>query len=419
MMIASYLVQLFEHCPSFEKKPGYDPATALLFFSQDVTGVCTRAGLASEEALLARLVTDRYAQLQALLTSSPALHAFYLVNSLGEYAAIPADRDELGRLRYEASVQKRTGIQANLVLELMCRVLNENEPLQACFSFKAQKSFFFLSHDIDSLYGSLLQDGLWALKHGRFDVLLKLFATALAARPHWFNIDLVMKTESDYGFRSTFYWLVNQGKIDARQTNSDYNIGSARVRNAIASSAQNGFEAGLHKSISPESFRTELDKLAFVKPVGNRYHYLKFAVPALYDTIEESGLKLDASLGFAEHYGFRNNYGYPFQPFNTHTGQPYSFLEVPLTIMDGTFQRYLKVPVAETGDTIIRFLEAHRENALISVLWHNTFFSNYKYKGYLNEYKKILAYLYEAKLQPMNQSDIIHTFSWQKASLTA
>jgi hypothetical protein len=147
--------------------------------------------------------------------------------------------------------------------------------------------------------------------------------------------------------------------------------------------------------------------------IGNRYHYLKFNLPNGYDNIEESGLKLDASLGFAEHYGFRNGYGYPFHPYNISKNDKYSFLEVPLNIMDGTFQRYMKVPIEKTADTIIDFLETNNQNALLSILWHNTFFSNYKYKGYLKEYKKILKYLYDSKFHNINQSEIIREFSWQ------
>jgi hypothetical protein len=222
-----------------------------------------------------------------------------------------------------------------------------------------------------------------------------------------------MKIESEHDFKSTFYWLVNRGKLDARQTNADYDITSVKMKKYLSHIRENGFENGLHKSISNDSFKTELSKIS--QPVvGNRYHYLKFQLPQAWKAIEESGLQLDASLGFTEHYGFRNSYGYPFHPYNTATHDYYSFIEVPLTIMDGTFQRYMKIPVEKTADTIIAFLEKNSNDSLLSILWHNTFFSNYKYKGYLNEYRKILQYLYEMKFENINQSGILKEFVWEK-----
>ena len=71
-------------------------------------------------------------------------------------------------------------------------------------------------------------------------------------------------------------------------------------------------------------------------------------------------LKVDCSLGFAETPGFRNSYGQPFLPYNLSEDRPYRFVEVPLNIMDGTFQRYMKVPVKETATRVIDFFEKNK-----------------------------------------------------------
>ena len=39
---------------------------------------------------------------------------------------------------------------------------------------KNRLSKFFISHDIDTIYGSFLQDGLWAVKNKKVGVVLKL-----------------------------------------------------------------------------------------------------------------------------------------------------------------------------------------------------------------------------------------------------
>lgn len=411
-MISGYLSQLFCHSKALLKSEHCNDGDLTRFFEKKLSDFLAHRQIQSEKELVDLFSRKPYAEVSALLERSDLLRIFYLVNSFNEYHVDKSALDELGRLKYNGACLQPSDIGKNVVLDLMRKNVTHDRELQVFFKIADHPSYFFLSHDIDSVYGSLVQDGLWAVKNKRADVLFRLFFNLVTLKPDWLNFDLIMKTESEYDFKSTFYWLVNKGKIDQRQNNSDYDIGSKKIKESIDLVSRRGFENGLHKSISTDDFAAELRKMP-VKVEGNRFHYLKFQLPDAYHQIEASGLKLDASLGFAEHYGFRNGYGYPFSPFNVKTSSPYSFTEVPLNVMDGTFQRYLCIPVDKTADTVIGFLEKNNQNALISILWHNTFFSNYKHKGYLAEYRKILGYLYEAKFQNINQSGIINEFAWQ------
>lgn len=333
--------------------------------------------------------------------------AFYMVNSIQEYNS--PDKDEIGRFPFSASYQYRfENIQTNLVQQYFDKLKKEH-PKLSLLKKTDRPTKIFLSHDLDSINGALLQDGMAALKRGNIPAIFRMMFNAVLLKPDWLNMDKIMQIESEYDAKSVFFWLVNKGKVNARMTNSDYAIHRSPVRKMIASIEKNGWENGLHKSISTDSFQQEIQKLG-VTVNGNRYHYLRFSLPAAYDEIEESGLKLDASLGFAENYGFRNSYGLPFKPFNLKERKEYSFVEVPLNVMDGTFQRYQKIPVDKTAESVIRFFEENNRNCILSVLWHNTFFTDYKYRGYLREYKKILAYCYDSKFSFINTNEIIDCY---------
>jgi len=412
-MISDYLFLLYNNCKAISRSSAFKEESCRNHFKESIKDIYLSLDLTLEIELQHKLLQLKPDAAKQFLIQHPFLEIFYLINSLDEFTTDEKSFDELGRFQYSHSYQKRNNLPNNQVLNLILDSCKTIPFLKNSFILAPQSSRFFLSHDIDSLYGSTVQDGLWAIKNFRFDVLLKLFARAIMQNPHWFNIDKIMDIESEYGFRSSFYWLVNQGRIDKRQTNADYSISSPKLVSALNHVCKRGFENGLHKSISTQSLKEEAE-LITNGPIGNRYHYLKFKLPEAYNDIHESGLKMDASLGFAEWYGFRNAYSFPFSPYNFKTGEAFGFLEVPLTIMDGTFQRYLKVPVEKTSDQIINFFEKNKQNALISILWHNTFFTNYKYKGYLYEYKKILAYLHESRLTCMNQSDILNHYSWTK-----
>ncbi|MEZ5000762.1 MAG: hypothetical protein R2727_09010 [Bacteroidales bacterium] len=64
--------------------------------------------------------------------------------------------------------------------------------------------------------------------------------------------------------------------------------------------------------------------------------------------------------------------------------------------MDTTFKNYLKI---DDFDEILNryihpvFSEVNKFNGIISILWHNNFFTGYKYKGYKDLYIKTIGLL--------------------------
>lgn len=333
--------------------------------------------------------------------------AFYMLNSLQEYESI--DLDEVHRFKYSASYQYQFGnVQENLVQQCFDNLCSH--PKLSSLKKASRPSAIFLSHDIDSIHGSLYQDGFYLLKKGKPHLIFKLLLNELLQRPDWYTFDRIMKIEDEYTFKSTFFWLVNQGRLSRREVNADYSITNPRIRSAIQSAATKGWHNGIHKSISKESLTSEIAKSGFT-PSANRNHYLKFNLPSHYNEIEKSGLKMDASLGFAEAYGFRNSYSLPFTPFDLKNKKPYSFVEVPLTIMDTTLYRYQKKEVNSVANELIEFLEKNKFNAVISLLWHNNYFTEYKFHGYLPLYKKLLAYFYENNWRSLQPDEIIALYS--------
>lgn len=336
--------------------------------------------------------------------------AFYMVNACQEYqsgnssatAQVPVD--QYGRFPFEHSYQQKFGvITQNLVQTYLDSFCAAHFPASDNAT-KKRPTKVFLSHDIDTIHGSFLQDGKWALKKGRLDIVMKLVMNEILRKPHWRNIDKIAQLHSEHDLKSTFFWLATQQVGSNGVKNADYS--TDQLKSLLRFTESNG----LHKSCNGTNFREELQLLPFDTTL-NRYHFLKFGLPASWKELEEAGVTLDASLGFAEHYGFRNSYGLPYQPYNFETGKAFNFVEVPLNVMDGTLQRYMQVPLKETASRIIGFLSEHPTDAVVSILWHNTFFTNYKYGGYLEEYKKVLLYLLEQDIQSITPQEILTEFT--------
>ncbi len=326
---------------------------------------------------------------------------FYMINCLQEFNPGEDHLDKFGRFKFESSYQFRfNNIEENLVQQEIDSFFRE-------FRIKGanEKSSFFISHDVDALYGSLVQDGFWALKKMRIDIILRLIVNELVRKPHWKNIDKIIKLNNEYDIRSTFFWLVNQGIGTNNIKNADYNL--KKEKNIIDMVHGAGFFCGLHKSCMDMSIDEELQE-GELNTKYNRYHFLNFSTYPDWAKISESEIQLDCSLGFAERYGFRNSYGRSFQPFNFENNRPYDFIETPLTFMDTTLYRYMKQSADKIGDIIINFFEKNKYNCHHSLLWHNTGFTNYKYGFLLKEYKKVMGYLYETKIAAITPDGIIN-----------
>ena len=76
--------------------------------------------------------------------------------------------------------------------------------------------------------------------------------------------------------------------------------------------------------------------------------------------------------------------------------------------MDTTFDKYMKIPVNKIADIVIKFYEENPENCDISLLWHNTYFTDFKYNSFIDEYKKIIGFIYENKIECVNAIDLIN-----------
>jgi hypothetical protein len=320
---------------------------------------------------------------------------FHLINCIQEFSTSSGDR--FGRFTYQQSWQQQIGnIENNVVLSLMKDFVAFNF---AGVRLKSFKTSLFLSHDIDTIFGELTQNGMHYLKTRQLAKLKKVIINFLLRRPGWANMDLINKLHDDHNIKHVYFWLITKATSNGIK-NADYGV------DKIAKYCSNSATSGLHKSSTSMSYADEMKSLP-IKCIANRNHFLRFDLPHHWHALDEAGLAIDASLGFAEHHGFRNSYGYIFRPYNPKTGKAFNHLSVPLHLMDATFRNYLHLPVEETADTIVKFIEANKESCVLSILWHNTFFTEGKYQGYLQQYEKVLKYIVESGFTTLDFDDLL------------
>lgn len=323
-----------------------------------------------------------------------------MVNCLQEKSVSEEHLDPIGRFKYTSSYQSQYDLATeNLVEQLMDQFCAE-----LSIDGKKNKSTIFISHDIDTIYGSFLQDGFWAVKHLDVRAIVRVLFLELLRKPHWKNMDKIIALNDEYDLKSTFFWLVNKGVGSDGIMNADYDL--LKERPLLERVTLTGNVNGLHKSCHHTSIEQEIEK-SNQDFEYNRYHFLNFQPHTDWAKLSESSISFDGSLGFAEHYGFRNSYGKAFQPFDIENGRPFDLVCAPLNFMDGTFHKYMKLPQDQVSKIVIDFLQNNPVNCDVSLLWHNTYFTDYKYGGFLKQYKLIAEYIYEEKIECVGPKELI------------
>jgi peptidoglycan/xylan/chitin deacetylase (PgdA/CDA1 family) len=245
----------------------------------------------------------------------------------------------------------------------------------------------FLSHDVDNLTSGWLEGGFAEAKAFRFHNTIALIAKRIFGRDDWYNLDRIMAMEEGLGVHSTFFMLARKEK-----ENADYDITKPKYHKWINLLQGRCFEVGIHGSKgtheSAKRLGADLRRIKH-RVFGNRFHYLYFRPQSSYRALEKNKLKYDSSLGFFDEVGFRNAYCFPFRLWHFNEDRPVEFVELPLIVMDTTLakQKYLYIRPDDAIITIYDLLkEVGQFNGMMSLLWHNNYFSDYKYNGWRNVY---------------------------------
>lgn len=332
--------------------------------------------------------------------------SFFLASRLEEI--IKKERDENDRF----SAQQSLALQQNFLhiplvdeysnilikwmnsfgLELQRKQINSKTNFTIC-----------LSHDIDTVSKGWMEALYYEIRHfskkSQLGHLFADFIKNLFAKGNdlYWNFDQIMDLEHQYGAFSTFFFLTKTGdKRDA-----SYNYFSRKMRTVLNKMNKNGYETGLHgsyDSLSREKLlaqeKKDLETASQNKIIGVRQHFLRFNVKNGWRLQEEAGLEYDTSLGFPDAPGFRAGLARPFLPFNLAEMRPYKIVEIPIIIMDGSFDKYLQLPLDQVWEYIKVVLEqVKRHNGAASIIWHNTYFTGYKFKGYKEIYEHILQWV--------------------------
>ncbi len=266
-----------------------------------------------------------------------------------------------------------------------------------------------LTHDVDAVRRGKLPRGvagkdvrtaIQAGVRGRVgqaaDRAAAIVRTASGPNPYW-TFDRIATMEREHGFHSTYF--VMAGRLHPQD--AAYDPSEPRMVGLMRTLADSGCEIALHGSfasyIDEDSLRSQKARLVSIlgaKVVGHRNHVLRFRVPDSWKIQLAAGLSYDATLGFADHEGYRGGHAFPFHPYDLGAEQPLDLLEIPLAAMDVTIHKYRGLRDDKAWQAVAAVLEQTLDvNGLATLLWHNDTLYEPDYPGCGRLYEQALDWL--------------------------
>ncbi|PID92318.1 MAG: hypothetical protein CSA96_03815 [Bacteroidetes bacterium] len=357
--------------------------------------------------------------------------AFHLLSGYEEYRS--GVLDTYGRFPYSASLQNKLQITGrplvNEYFEILLDGISRFCTLHK-LDFKRKNKLggpvFMLSHDIDRVDAYHFWEVTYRFKQllgmaplnyrytdtikAAFKGLFQLLNPCSKTNPFW-SFDHLCQSEKALNIKSTYFFLEKQG----RHINSRYHFHEHRIKTLIRELSEAGHEIGLHGTIqsacNPEDMVQTLKHLQEVCPEtvkGVRQHYLRFKPVRTAQIQLASGLQYDASLGFAEHEGFRNSYCHPFRLYDHEHDCALPLWEIPLNIMEGTLFYYRNLGLEEAMQTIEDIMkQCKRFGGVFSLLWHNHFFDEREFPGIRSFYKQALELTIDQGFRGLTGKEII------------
>jgi len=256
-----------------------------------------------------------------------------------------------------------------------------------------------LSHDCDVLLGN----GFWTqsvrlyrciqplarLRPPRLSNLWWLARNAVTPRRFYFdNATGMIDIERCFGYTSTYYLLNGTG-------------GGFGVRNPFSVIPQllehipSSWDIGIHYNydtfLNEDRFAAQLEQLQEVVPdklVCGRAHYIKFDPTRSFSFLQQFGIHVDESSGYADRVGYRNGIAGCFQAYDTKGKSPLDIWEVPVVMMEAAL-------VKQYGADAVNVIERHLQHlscigGALTILVHPGQFFNPEHRHMLGIYHEML-----------------------------
>lgn len=325
---------------------------------------------------------------------------FFMLTRWEEY--VNPTRDEHGRFPAKESIALKHNFLHLPIVNIYSEMLKKMFHHLGIFdSLKTQKgeenrilqSKLILTHDIDILQSNPIWKSLGGDILKRHDLKMALHRLFIFHDP--LNcFDYLMDQSEKAGTQSIFFFMA----ADHRNGHSNNYLNTKKFARTIENIKKRGhligFHAGHGTAYNPQRYADELQLLrqhTGLDITYSRQHFLKFDMPRTFNILENNGITHDFSLGYSDCEGFRCGTGNSYRVFDFLARKTLNVREVPLIIMDGTLNHTKHLSTSQAKKLICNyFYTCKKHETPQAILFHNSSFDNYTWKGWKKLYNEII-----------------------------
>lgn len=303
--------------------------------------------------------------------------AAWWLAGLQEHAT--AERDVHGRFPYAASLQSRLGRAPGGPLRpavdayrqwLGARLRQAGVDVPGR-TWGGAPWALALTHDLDTVRTPRVRALAGDAARGRVRAGLR---RALGPDVRWRSARALQEVVERHRARST--WFVKPGAWAAEDVAHALD---ARYCKWLLALRDAGHEIGWHPGYGahdhPARLATErgrFERALGASPALARTHFLRWAEPATPRLLRGAGVRIDSTLGFSRHEGFRRGTAHPSPLYDLAADRVTDLWEVPLAVMDTTLGVHRQLPAEDMEAAVEAVCEAARAVGGCAVLlWHN------------------------------------------------
>ncbi|MEO8765192.1 MAG: polysaccharide deacetylase family protein [Ginsengibacter sp.] len=307
--------------------------------------------------------------------------AFFMISRYEEY--LPFIPDIHGRfnaadtLAYKNNflhipvVDLWIGIFKNKLQEKFPGLKLLNTRFEAIVTYDVDIAFKFRGRSLMKITGAAIKD---LLNFNLKNFVARIQTLNKKREDPWDVYEYLEQMIVENNLDSIFFFLLSDPSINDRNLNYKMPIVKELI-DKVKTFSKIGIHPSYKSSSLPNKISEEkerLEKLSGEIINKSRQHYLKFILPATYNSLIKAGLKEDYSMGFPGLPGFRAGTCKPFYFYDLKNEKRTSLKIFPVTLMDGTFIDYKKSEPAEALKEILYLVQAVKNvDGLFISIWHN------------------------------------------------
>lgn len=327
--------------------------------------------------------------------------SFFMLTRWEEY--VNKNRDAHNRFpAAESLAYKQDFLDRPIVNEYIEELKITLLELDSNLKFKERNFEVFLTHDVDTIYRSIKsfirELGGDLLKRKDIKLFFKNMINQIQVflkikkDPHD-TFDYLMDISESIGVKSYFFL---HSSSSAKEDCNNIKYLKKITKNILTRGHYVGYHPSYNAYNQLELFEKDKEKIENVvkyKLNVGRAHFLRFEIPTTWQIWEDSGMKWDSSLSFADKEGFRCGVCYEYSVFNILTRKKLNLKEKPLIVMEGSFVSYQsEIKPEEMEKRILNLMnEVKKYNGEFVFLWHNSSFNTGIWNKFQNIYKKVLV----------------------------